>query len=52
MAAVQIDRHRARELVAAVRNSVTIDWPVRENVRATLSVQEQAEVLSDVRPSV
>jgi type I restriction enzyme, R subunit len=60
----------ARELVAAVRANVTIDWTVRENVRAqlrvlvkrilrkygyppdlqekaTLTVLEQAEVLSD-----
>jgi type I restriction enzyme R subunit len=28
----------ARELVAAVRKNVTIDWTVRENVRATLRV--------------
>jgi type I restriction enzyme R subunit len=28
----------ARELVAAVRNNVTIDWMVRENVRARLRV--------------
>ena len=28
----------ARELVAAVRNNVTIDWTVRENVRAHLRV--------------
>jgi type I restriction enzyme R subunit len=60
----------ARELVAAVRNNITIDWTVRENVRAqlrvivkrilrkygyppdkqekaTLTVLEQAEVLSE-----
>ena len=60
----------ARELVAAVRKNVTIDWTVRENVRAnlrvivkrilrkygyppdkqekaTLTVLEQAEVLSE-----
>jgi type I restriction enzyme R subunit len=60
----------ARELVAAVRKNVTIDWMVRENVRAglrvivkrilrkygyppdkqekaTLTVLEQAEVLSE-----
>jgi type I restriction enzyme R subunit len=60
----------ARELVAAVRTNVTIDWTVRENVRAnlrvivkrilrkygyppdkqekaTLTVLEQAEVLSE-----
>jgi type I restriction enzyme, R subunit len=60
----------ARELVAAVRANVTIDWTVRENVRAslrvivkrilrkygyppdkqekaTLTVLEQAEVLSE-----
>jgi len=28
----------ARELVKAVRNNVTIDWTVRENVRASLRV--------------
>ncbi|OGP20275.1 MAG: hypothetical protein A2X90_07695 [Deltaproteobacteria bacterium GWA2_65_63] len=28
----------ARELVAAVRSNVTIDWTVRENVRAQLRV--------------
>jgi type I restriction enzyme, R subunit len=28
----------ARELVAAVRKGVTIDWAVRENVRAQLRV--------------
>jgi type I restriction enzyme R subunit len=28
----------ARELVAAVRNSVTIDWMMRENVRARIRV--------------
>ena len=28
----------ARELVAAVRKNVTIDWTVRENVRAQLRV--------------
>jgi type I restriction enzyme R subunit len=28
----------ARELVVAVKNSVTIDWTVRENVRAQLRV--------------
>ncbi len=28
----------ARELVTAVRNNVTIDWTVRENVRAHLRV--------------
>jgi type I restriction enzyme R subunit len=28
----------ARELVSAVRNSVTIDWTMRENVRAQLRV--------------
>ena len=28
----------ARELVAAVRKNVTIDWTVRENVRANLRV--------------
>ncbi|MBI4640119.1 MAG: DUF3387 domain-containing protein, partial [Candidatus Tectomicrobia bacterium] len=28
----------ARELVAAVRENVTIDWTVRENVRAQLRV--------------
>ncbi len=61
----------ARELVATVRNNVTIDWTLRENVRAQLrvyvkrilrkygyppdkqekatrTVLEQAEVLSDV----
>ncbi len=27
-----------RELVMAVKNNVTIDWTVRENVRANLSV--------------
>jgi type I restriction enzyme R subunit len=60
----------ARELVAAVRSNVTIDWTIRENVRAnlrvivkrilrkhgyppdkeekaTLTVLEQAEVLSE-----
>ena len=60
----------ARELVETVRNNVTIDWTVRENVRAnlrrlvrrklnlhgyppdkqeqaTLTVLEQAEVLSE-----
>ena len=60
----------ARELVASVRSNVTIDWTVRENVRAhlrvlvkrilrkhgyppdkqekaTLTVLEQAEVLSE-----
>jgi len=60
----------ARELVAAVRANVTIDWTIRENVRAqlrvlvkrilrkhgyppdkqekaTLTVLEQAEVLSE-----
>ncbi|RIL05162.1 MAG: DEAD/DEAH box helicase, partial [Proteobacteria bacterium] len=60
----------ARELVAAVRANVTIDWTVRDNVRAqlrvivkrilrkygyppdkqekaTLTVLEQAEVLSE-----
>jgi type I restriction enzyme R subunit len=60
----------ARELVTAVRSNVTIDWTVRENVRAqlrvivkrilrkhgyppdkqekaTLTVLEQAEVLSE-----
>lgn len=63
-------RHIAQELVEAVRNNVTIDWTVRENVRAqlrvivkrilrkygyppdkqekaTLTVLEQAEVLSE-----
>ena len=61
----------ARELVAAVRANITIDWTIRENVRAqlrvivkrilrkfgyppdkqekaTLTVLEQAEVLSEV----
>ena len=28
----------ARELVATVRNNVTIDWTLRENVRAQLRV--------------
>ena len=28
----------ARELVKSVRNNVTIDWTVRENVRAQLRV--------------
>jgi len=28
----------AQELVTAVRNSVTIDWTVRENVRAQMRV--------------
>ncbi len=28
----------ARELVKAVRNSITIDWAVRENVRAQMRV--------------
>ena len=28
----------ARELVAMVRNNVTIDWTLRENVRAQLRV--------------
>jgi type I restriction enzyme, R subunit len=28
----------ARELVAAVRRNVTIDWTIRENVRAQLRV--------------
>ena len=28
----------ARELVLAVRNSVTIDWTLRENVRARIRV--------------
>ena len=28
----------ARELVEAVRNSVTIDWTMRENVRARIRV--------------
>ena len=28
----------ARELVLAVRNSVTIDWTMRENVRARIRV--------------
>jgi type I restriction enzyme R subunit len=60
----------ARELVETVRNNVTIDWTLRENVRAqlrvlvkrilrkygyppdkqekaTLTVLEQAEVLSE-----
>ena len=60
----------ARELVAAVRKNVTIDWTMRENVRAklrvivkrilkkhgyppdkqeraTVTVLEQAEVLSE-----
>jgi type I restriction enzyme R subunit len=63
-------REIARELVVAVRNNVTIDWTMRENVRAklrvivkrilkkhgyppdkqekaTLTVLEQAEVLSE-----
>ncbi|RMF88387.1 MAG: DUF3387 domain-containing protein, partial [Nitrospinota bacterium] len=31
-------RDIARELVAAVRANVTIDWTVRENVRAKLRV--------------
>jgi len=67
----QVLKTIARELVAAVRKNVTIDWMVRENVRAglrvivkrilrkygyppdkqekaTLTVLEQAEVLSEV----
>jgi type I restriction enzyme R subunit len=63
-------RNIARELVSAVRSNVTIDWTIRENVRAhlrvivkrilrkygyppdkqeraTLTVLEQAEVLSE-----
>ena len=31
-------RHIARELVETVRNNVTIDWTLRENVRAQLRV--------------
>ena len=31
-------RFIARELVATVRNNVTIDWTLRENVRAQLRV--------------
>jgi type I restriction enzyme R subunit len=31
-------RSIAQELVKAVRNSVTIDWTVRENVRAQMRV--------------
>ena len=64
-------RDIARELVETVRNNVTIDWTLRENIRAhlrvlvrrilrkhgyppdkqekaTLTVLEQAEVLSEV----
>jgi len=67
----QVLKTIARELVAAVRKNVTIDWMVRENVRAglrvivkrilrkygyppdkqekaTLTVLEQAEALSEV----
>ena len=67
----QVLKTIAKELVAAVRKNVTIDWMVRENVRAglrvivkrilrkygyppdkqekaTLTVLEQAEVLSEV----
>jgi type I restriction enzyme R subunit len=32
----------ARELVAAVRKNVTIDWMVHENVRAQLRIISQA----------
>lgn len=34
---------RACELVKTVRANVTIDWTVRENVRANLRVRAQAE---------
>ena len=66
-----LDRTIARELVATVRKNATIDWTIRDNVRAQLrvyvkrilrkygyppdkqekatqTVLEQAEVLSDM----
>ena len=43
----------ARELVETVRNNVTIDWTVRENVRANLRrlVPPQAEPPQATRPT-
>ncbi len=31
-------RHIAQELVSVVKNSITVDWTVRENVRARMRV--------------
>ena len=33
-----LERRRTRELVATVRKNVTIDWTIRDNVRAQLRV--------------
>ena len=38
MAATETLRNIARELVVAVRKNVSIDWTVRENIRAQLRV--------------
>jgi type I restriction enzyme R subunit len=40
----------ARELVASVRKNITIDWTLRENVRAQLSRAGQTHLRKDGYP--